>query len=235
MNDKVSQVILCGGFGSRLAKFIDSSKCLLKINNKPFISYVIDSIPSSYIDKIVLCTGHLGAEYEVFREASGNIKINLSHEQSPLGTGGALLNINPLLLENNVLLMNGDSLCNFDFLDMYQKHIQCCADISILVVKDNTRTDAGNVTLDSFGKITNFSNKDKSMNSGYINAGIYIIKKNVLLSENYKKIKKISLEHELIPEWVVKRKVIGYVADSPLFDIGTPERLVEFKIAFEVQ
>jgi len=234
MNEKVSQVILCGGFGTRIAHLEDTSKCLIQINNKPFISYVIDSVPSIYIDKIILCTGHLGAEYEDYRKAREDVKIHLSHEHSPLGTGGAVLNISPTILSNNILLMNGDSLCNFDFLEMYQNHILRRADVSVLVVRDNNRKDAGYVTLDALGKITNFSEKSTEINYGYINAGIYIIKKNLLAIENYKN-HKMSLEEQLIPEWVVNRNVIGYEVDAPLIDIGTPQRLVEAKLAFDAQ
>ena len=52
--------------------------------------------------------------------------------------------------------------------------------------------------------------------------------------ENYKN-HKISLENQLMPEWVVNRNVIGYEVDGPLIDIGTPQRLVEAKLAFNAQ
>ena len=235
MYEKVSQVILCGGFGTRLAKYENSPKCLIHINNQPFISYVIDSVPSSNIDKIILCTGHLSAEYKIFSKAREDKKIQLSQENSPLGTGGAVLNIDSSLLSNNVLLMNGDSLCSFDFSEMYKKHIQNCDDVSVLIVKDYYRKDAGNVTLDEFGKILNFSEKKLSKNNGYINAGIYIIKKQILLNENYNFQEKISLEDKLIPEWVVKYKVMSYEVEGPLIDIGTPQRLAEAKLIFSKQ
>jgi len=232
MSESVSLVILCGGFGTRIAHVENGPKCLIEINNKPFISYVIDSVPRKLINRIILCTGHQGNKFEILKEARGDIEILLSHEDSPLGTGGAALNVNPELLSNNVLLMNGDSLCTFDFVEMYQKHIHSDADMSILVVKDEVRKDAGYIRLDSLGVITNFSEKKELSHSGYVNAGIYIIKKNVLLKENYKKLQNLSLEGQLIPKWVKKYKVMGCITERPLIDIGTPERLAEAKLTF---
>jgi NDP-sugar pyrophosphorylase family protein len=232
MNFKISQVILCGGYGSRIAHIENISKCLININNKPFISYVIDSISKKIVHNIILCTGHQGAEYEIYRKLSGNKKIYLSNEDKPLGTGGALLNINPELLTDNVLLMNGDSICNFDITDMFQKHIKNCADVSILLVKNNIRKDAGYVTVDSCGEITNFSEKKYTKKDQYINAGIYIINKNIILNENYQKNSNISMETELIPNWILKYKVMAYVSSGSLIDIGTPERLTEAKLTF---
>jgi NDP-sugar pyrophosphorylase family protein len=102
--------------------------------------------------------------------------------------------------------------------------------VSILVVKDKERKDAGHVRLDSLERITNFSEKKEGTHNGYINTGIYIINKDVLLRENFKKLQKISLEEKLIPEWVQKYKVMGCITEGPLIDIGTPERLVEAKL-----
>ena len=231
MEKKINAAILCGGFGTRIKQVENKiSKCLIKINNKPFILYVIDELFRNNVSKIILCTGHLGGEYKKLKDERCNLEIEISHEDVPLGTGGAILNLNLDFFNDNLLVLNGDSLCKFDLVSMYQNHVENSADISIIVIKNKDRTDAGNINIDSVGIITNFIEKKEANLNGYINAGVYLIRKDILSKEDFTKQKKISLEEELIPKWIKSHKVISYIVDGPLVDIGTADRLKEAKL-----
>ena len=57
----------------------------------------------------------------------------------------------------------------------------------------------------------------------YINAGIYLMKKNIIREIE---LRKLSLEYDIIPKWIEERKKIsGIVGDSKFLDIGTEESL----------
>jgi len=78
-------IILAGGRGTRLG---DSHppKALLTLRNKTLLDRQIEWL-SSKVDKVILALGHRAKEVE---EYAKNFDLNISVEDSPLGTGGAV-------------------------------------------------------------------------------------------------------------------------------------------------
>ena len=99
------------------------------------------------------------------------------------------------------------------------------ADMSIVVKKINNANRYGSITMteDDNNKIARFDEKQENINEAIINAGVYIIKKQLI-----EKIpdKKISLEKELIPEWLKNNiKITACFTEADFIDIGTKESL----------
>ena len=83
----VECVIMAGGRGKRLSPLTDKvPKPMLKLNNKPIIEYVIDSVISYGIKKIHISLGYLGNQIqEYFKDGSEKgIKIEYIYEDKPL-------------------------------------------------------------------------------------------------------------------------------------------------------
>ena len=75
------------------------------------------------------------------------------------------------------------------------------------------------------GKVKAFLEKGQS-GAGWINAGIYLIKKDLIASVAQNK--PVSIEHEIFPLWAAKGILSGYEAEVRRFiDIGTPDSFAE--------
>src|SRR5690349_11400865 len=106
-------VILAGGVGSRLRSVVsDRPKVLAPIRNRPFLSYLLDTLEDAGLSEVVLCTGYMASLVEeTFGPNYGRMRITYSRELTPLGTGGALRAALASIETHSVLVLNGDSYC----------------------------------------------------------------------------------------------------------------------------
>jgi len=210
--------ILAGGFGKRLGNITKKTpKPLLKINNLEFIKYLIFDLVINGFRKIIILTHY---KDELFKKELNdlkilNVKIICLKEKKPLGTGGSIAQLKKF--NKDFLVLNGDSYTKFN----YKKFISIKKSrlAKILVVKNNnykSNKKLNNLKISKSSKIL-FSN-----NKGFMNAGIYIFKKEAL---NSFKIKKNSLEDDLLPLLIKKDLVEGYVSKNDFIDIGLKKNL----------
>jgi NDP-sugar pyrophosphorylase family protein len=78
----------------------------------------------------------------------------------------------------------------------------------------------GSVQLEADGTITRFQEKRAVNEPGWINAGIYLFRREVI--ERIPAGRAVSLEGEMFPQWI-DNGVFGYRCDGRFIDIGTPE------------
>ena len=180
------------------------------------------------IERIVLATGHLSDVIETYISKYQGLDIIISKEESPLGTGGALRKASHLISDQNVLVLNGDTIIEFNIKKMFDFHISHFADFTMCLTSQNPIGEYGRYSLHSNNRTIDIHPKKLNFNH-YTNAGIYIIKKEIIHSC---KIEKTSLEDEDILNWLNTKRSRGYLVHSPLFDIGTPERYKIFLDAF---
>ena len=114
---KIDVVILAGGKGSRIKKYLNnSSKPMLNFEGKPFIDYIIKKISSYPINHIYILAGYKGKKiFDKYNKTHQNfVPISCYIEKSALGTGGSLR-----LIENkissNFIVINGDTYFDIDF------------------------------------------------------------------------------------------------------------------------
>lgn len=176
------------------------------------------------LDRVILAVGY---QRELIRSHFGNqahsVKIFYSIEPTPLGTGGALRNALDLIDSNTALIMNGDSYTDADLRSFSIDYQNSSADLSVLVVPADGRTDCGLVSVDNERKVLGFQEKQSALGKQYVNAGIYMASRQIL-SEIPAGIQ-VSLEAELFPRWLREGKHLTVFHHSGLcIDIGTPER-----------
>jgi NDP-sugar pyrophosphorylase family protein len=85
--------------------------------------------------------------------------------------------------------------------------------------------DYGRVDVGEDGKIKGFNEKIRWKEGGLVNAGIYLMKKNLLFSIPDRK---YSLEYDLFPR-LCDGRLYGLITEAKLLDIGTPKRYLEAK------
>lgn len=219
--EDITAVILAGGLGTRLRPVVaHKPKVLAEVGGRPFLAFLLDRLAHSRIRKVVLCTGYLGKQVrEIFGESYGGMEIVYSVEEEPRGTGGALRLALPLLQSDLVLVMNGDSYCEVDlasYLEWY-KEKETAASLALTFVENTSRY--GMVQLGAHDEIIRFEEKGEKRIPGWINAGIYFIKKSLIGS--IPSSGNISIEKEVFPAWI-GTGFYGYRSNCRFLDIGTP-------------
>ncbi len=227
--------ILAGGLGTRLRPVVsDRPKVLAQVHGKYFLTFLLDYLTNAglwYLSLSKICTGHLGEQIQVaFGDRYDHLRLVYSQESSPLGTAGALRLALPLFRSDSVLVMNGDSICQTDFVAFEEWHRERNAEASLLLIKVPDVRRFGQVLVDKEGRVLRFEEKNDKAGSGWINSGVYIIDRKLI-----KKIPKgvrsteltpKSLEKEIFPSWIGKQ-FYGFQSDGRFIDIGTPESYSE--------
>jgi D-glycero-alpha-D-manno-heptose 1-phosphate guanylyltransferase len=218
---EITAVILAGGRGSRLKPVLPHQpKVMAEFHGRPFLAYLLDQLVAAGVPKVVLCTGYRGVEIRTqLGHAYGSAPLTYSHEDEPLGTGGALRLAVPLLDSDPVLVMNGDSLIEADFKDYLAWFLgrPAAAALTLARVEDTARF--GRVEVAGDDSITSFQEKGVP-GPGWINAGVYLLKKAVL--ELIPPRRFFSLEGDLLPT-LVGQGLYGHKVAGRFIDIGTPE------------
>ena len=219
---QVTALILAGGLGTRLrSRVADRPKVLAPVLGKPFLSYLLDRLQISGIQKVILCIGYLGEQIqETYGSSYQNIELYYSQETSLLGTGGALRLALPLISTPTVLILNGDSFYDANLNDFYQWHLAQTSNASLTLTQVPDTARYGRVQLNESSQITHFEEKGNTSGLGWINAGIYLVDRHLLtqIPEN----QVVSLERELFPNWI-ETGLYGYRTQGQFIDIGTPE------------
>src|SRR5262245_8538155 len=180
--DAVRAFILCGGHGTRLRPVLaDRPKSMALISGTPFLQLLLDRLRSQGIDDVILGTGYMADKIENYFGSGRKfaVRIRYSREDEPLGTGGALKLAEPVI-SDPVLVLNGDSYVEWSLVPMLELFTGKDADVVIVVQEVPDVTRYGSVTLDNDGRITQFIEKGAAAGPGLINAGVYLLRKQIV-------------------------------------------------------
>lgn len=221
----LAAAILAGGLGTRLRSVVaDRPKMLAEIQGRPFLAYLLDQLTAAGVKYAVLCTGYLGEQVQAtFGDSYGDLHLVYSQESSPLGTAGALRLALPLFRSDSVLVMNGDSFCDVNLSAFWAWHCAHSANATLVLTKMLDTTRYGRVHVAADGGIVSFDENSGESSPGWINAGIYLLTRPLLLTIPANGV--VSLEREMFPAWI-GRGLYGYQSEGPFLDIGTPESYV---------
>ncbi len=225
---KIDVVILCGGYGKRLQGVVkDIPKPMAKIKHRPFLSILIDFITNYGFKRFILCTGYKSEIIEgYYRQKVNNLTIEFSREKEPLGTGGAIKNAENYIKSNPFLVVNGDSFCKINLKEFVDFHFRRDALISIAVTNTDICDDYGTINIDDSHRIIEFNEKVKGYKNRLINAGFYLLQREVFLLMPEKN--NFSIERDFFPK-IIKRNLYAFETQESLIDIGTPERYEKAK------
>lgn len=218
----VTAAILAGGWDPQFRNlFPDQPKGLTEMGGKPFLSYILDHLNLFGLKEIVLCTGYRGEKIEeVFGHSYKNMHLWYSREISPRGTAGALRLALPYFRSEQILVVNGDSFCPANLDSFWRSHQAWGADVSIVLTIAPEKSGYGVVITDEDGFVFKFVDKRMRSANGWVNAGIYLIKRNLIRS--IPPGRPVSLEKEMFPAWK-GLKIFGQRLASMLYEIKMPE------------
>jgi len=228
---KTTGVILAGGFGTRLKSVLrNRPKVLAEVNGRPFVTILLGQLAAAGVEQIVLCTGHLGDQVQ---QALGSdyrgVPLRYSHEEKPLGTGGAIRQAFERYEADTFLVSNGDSYVGADLAAFRKWHEGAGRQGSLLLtwVEDCARF--GTVETEADGRIRGFFEKRNLACAGWISAGVYLLSRELLAALPAET--PLSIEREVFPE-IVERGLGGYQVRAPFIDIGTPQSLASAEAFF---
>lgn len=218
----ITAAILSGGLGTRLRPVVkDRPKVLSEVMGRSFLTYILDQLALSGIQDVVLCTGYRS---EMIPKALGHchktLNLIYSKENQPLGTCGAVCNALPHIRSEHILVMNGDSYINFRIEKYIQWFFQLNRQASIALTHVPDVGRYGKVEISSNQLLSKFTEKGSDHGPGWINAGVYILKKNLL--ESIPSGTPCSMEHDFLPD-LIGKGLYGFPAIGEFIDIGTPE------------
>jgi NDP-sugar pyrophosphorylase family protein len=225
---KIDVVILCGGFGKRLQTIVkDIPKPMAKIKRRPFLDILIDFIASYGFKHFILCTGYKAGVIErYYKQKTNKLTIEFSREKKPLGTGGAIKNAKNYIKSNPFLVANGDSFCKINLKEFVDFHLKKKALISIAVTNTDICDDYGVIAINDLQRIVEFDEKAKGYKNRLINAGFYLLQREVFSlmpgEGNF------SIERDLFPK-IIKKDLYAFETQESVIDIGTPERYEKAK------
>ena len=199
-------------------------KPLVPVMGKPLMTHVIDSIPKE-VDEVIIPVSYKKKMMEEYlAKHPPKKKVTLVDEPEPLGTGGAIKNVEEHI-DGQFLVINGDSVSSLDLTDFisYHRHKKAFATISLWPVEDPTPY--GVVDLSNDGRIKRFQEKPKREEafSNLINAGVYALERDVLdhIGKGF-----VSLEREVFPK-IIDRGMFGLRFDGYWIDCGRREDLLK--------
>ncbi len=214
-------VILAGGKGTRLKPYtVTIPKPLVPIGGEmPILEVIIRQLVQAGFNHITLAVNHLANLIMAFfgDGSRWNIKIDYSLEEKPLSTIGPLTLIPDL--PDNFLVMNGDILCNLDYLDFYNYHIEANNDVTVSTFKRESKIDFGVLEYNQDNLITAFVEKPTYYFD--VSMGIYCVNRRIV--EMLNKGEPYGFDNLMIDGIKNKNKILTKPFDGYWLDIGRPE------------
>ncbi len=105
-------MILAAGRGERLRPLTDTlPKPLVTVGGRPIIDRALDRLVDAGVERVVVNVHHHAPALIAHLDAwDGPLEIAISHEETPLETGGGVRHALPLLGSDPVLVINGDAI-----------------------------------------------------------------------------------------------------------------------------
>ncbi|MDL2227474.1 HAD-IIIA family hydrolase [Bacteroidales bacterium OttesenSCG-928-K03] len=241
-----SAVILAGGFGTRLQSVIQNiPKPMAPVKGKAFLEYLLIYLLKNNIDDVVLSVGHLhesitsyfGNKYGKHVEIGNRIEyrelsISYAIENEPLGTGGGIKYALSKSKGENVFVLNGDSFFDINLKTLSDFYFEKQTNIAIALREVEDVSRYGSVEISEENKIISFLEKGQKTGEGLINAGIYILNRNILndFPEKFSFEKDflenaIFFQHKNNDKLIPKHSSSPNLKKSPLGDLGAKSPL----------
>ncbi len=227
--DRMDVVVLAGGFGTRLRPWTEETpKPLLPILDKSMIEHVVDVLPESHVDRVLIAAGFGIEKMEShFEDVDLPYEVRIVEEKEPLGTGGAIANCIGELTGGTFCVINGDLITSLKVEEMLEFHRTNggIATISLWEVEDPSRFGVADFRAET-GKIMRFQEKPpiEEAFSNLINAGTYILEPEIF---NLMPQGAHSIERDVYESLSEIGGLNGFPFEGWFVDAGTPESFIE--------
>lgn len=223
-------IILAGGKGRRLKPFTAAlPKPLMPLGEIPILEVIVKQLKRDGFHDLIIAVNHLKELIMAFLGNGERWDLNISYsiEDRPLGTAGPLTLVDSL--EENFLVINGDTLTTINYKKLFQFHLKNNACATISTFKRDVKIDFGIVKTDDKGLLREYI--EKPTYSFEVSMGVNVFNRRILdyLAKN---------EYMDMPEMVLKLKDNGervqrYLFDGYWLDIGRIDDYEAANLIFE--
>lgn len=177
-------VILVGGLGTRLMPLtINRPKPTMPVLDEPFVNYLIKSLSKANITDIIMACGY---KPDILAKFVGNGKdmgVNITYivEDTPLGTAGAIKNLESIL-DPVFVCANGDTLNFLDVSSVIETHFRLDARLTISMAQVEDPSNSGVLVVNDNGYVKHFQekpNKEDAL-SNNVSTGLYVMNREIL-------------------------------------------------------
>jgi N-acetyl-alpha-D-muramate 1-phosphate uridylyltransferase len=227
-------MILAAGVGSRLAELTEHTpKALVEVGGVPMLERVARRLIAAGADRLVINISHHADQIERFIAARDNFGVDvvLSREETPLETGGGILNAAPLFRRDGpIVVHNADVICDVDIPSMLADHVQSRAVATLAV---NHRQTSRYLLFDGVGLCGRYDKRsgrgaevhtDCENVNQFAFAGVHIMAPRLL--DMITETGAFSIIDVYLRLASQGERIVSYDMGACLWmDIGTPERL----------
>lgn len=217
----VKVVILAGGKGTRLRPYTTAfPKPLMPIGNRAILEILVRQLKARGFKDIIVLVGYLSELITAFLGDGNKFGVNVvySKEEKPLGTVGGLSLIKKEL-QDNFLMINGDTLTSLNFAELVDDHEKHSAIATISLKKRQVPIDFGVVEVNTNNVVKSYTEKPTLEN--LVSTGVNVLSPKVFeYIEPNKYLDFPTLIQNLI---TAKETVRGHIFDGYWLDIGRPD------------
>jgi len=225
----IRAVILAGGLGTRLGDIgWGKPKALVEVGGRPFLAWQLELLKRRGLRRFLICAGHLGSAIsERFGSGEGlgaEIAYSFEADGRLLGTGGALRRA-VAGLEEDVLVVYGDSYLDFDYAGFLGEFRRRDCEALMAIYRNRGRYDRSNVRLEPGGEIR-YDKKNPDPGMEHIDYGASLLKRAVIesippdvpydLADLYSRLGR-------------EGKLFGFEVRKRFYEVGSPAGLREFE------
>lgn len=157
---RLRALVLAAGLGTRLRPLTELvPKPLLPVTGVPILGHTLAQLTAVGCDAIAVNLHHLGDQIrQHFGDAIAGVPITWSEEPELLGTLGAFWPLREFFAPADlVLLINGDSLCQWPLRRLIRRHLAGGAKATLLLAsRPDPAAFGGGVGIDRQGRIVSF-------------------------------------------------------------------------------
>ena len=128
-------VILCGGKGTRLGELGKKfPKTLVKIQGKPILWYIFNSLKKNNFNHFILPLGYKGKQIKKFIQKSKfkNYKIDIIETGIATTIAQRIYKIKNFIISEDFLILNGDAIFDANLNEIFKKHLLRRKEISFI-------------------------------------------------------------------------------------------------------
>jgi NDP-sugar pyrophosphorylase family protein len=169
-------LILAGGRGTRMAPYTAVlPKPLLPVGQQSILEIIITQLVNQSICDITISIGYLGHLIEaVVGDGSAlGAKISYVREVDPLGTAGPLGLLQPLSSDDDLVVLNGDTLTDLNIADVVAARRASGAVIEVVAQLRSHQIEFGVLDVDADGHLRTLHEKPTSMH--LVAIGVYVV------------------------------------------------------------
>lgn len=213
-------VVLAGGKGARLAPYTTVlPKPLMPVDDLPILEIVLRQLKVAGVANVTLAVGHLASLLEAYFGNGDRLGLSIGYslEQEPLGTAGPLALIPPP--HEPFFVMNGDVLTDIDFREMYRRHVDDRAALTVAVFGRRVKIDLGVLEISDDSRVTNYIEKPSFDYN--VSMGIYVMSPAVL--DFVPAGRPWDLPDLVLALLAEQKRVVAYQHRGYWLDIGRPD------------